>query len=230
MRPRTGNKSALLHLVTTTKFEFRHRPEIMKLSNSSLNVLSIFADFFFHLFPGWKQVGSSSFYHFYKIRISTLIFRPETINLPISFLTVFECICWPFSFVPGLEASWYNLIFIIFTKFEFRPLFFRPRLWIFSIPSQRFYNSFLIFFINFRAGNKSVYPHFITFTKFEFQPLIFRPEIMNRSNSFLIVLKVFPDFFSCVSGLEISRYILNLSLLRNSNFTPYFSAWDYESF
>ena len=45
---------------------------------------------------------------------------------------------------------------------------------------------------------------------------------MNLSNSFLTVLKVFVDFFPCVSGLEISFYILVLSFIRNSNFNTYF--------
>ncbi len=41
---------------------------------------------------------------------------------------------------------------------------------------------------------------------------------MNRSNSFLNVLKVFPDFFSYVFELETSWSDLILSILRNSSF------------
>ena len=51
---------------------------------------------------------------------------------------------------------------------------------------------------------------------------------MNRSNSFLTVLKVFPDFFSCVSGPETGRYNLVLPILWNSNFTPSYPPLYYE--
>ena len=77
--------------------------------------------------------------------------------------------------------------------------------------------------MRFRAGNKLVYPHFTTFTEFELHPLFSPPpQIMNLSNSFLTVLKIFVGFFPCVSGLEISFYILVLSFIRNSNFNTYF--------
>ena len=41
---------------------------------------------------------------------------------------------------------------------------------------------------------------------------------MNRSNSFLIILNVFADYFSCISELETSWSDLILSILRNSSF------------
>ncbi len=81
----------------------------------------------------------------------------------------------------------------------------------------------------FGLKNVSI-PSFYHVYGIRISPLISRPEIINLSSSFLTVLEVFARSFLCVSGLEISWSILILSFLWNSNFTPYFSDWDCESF
>ena len=80
------------------------RPEIMNLSNSFLNVLNIFADFFYSS-AGLKQVGLTSFYHFYRIWISPLDYEPF-----YCFSNCLKSIGRFFSFVSGLETSLYILI------------------------------------------------------------------------------------------------------------------------
>ncbi len=79
-----GNGSAYPHFIINTELEFQHfpppSPYIITISGSFLTVLKAFADFFsckygaivirerfFLAFPGSKQVGISSFYHFYGI-------------------------------------------------------------------------------------------------------------------------------------------------------------------
>ena len=78
----------------------------------------------------------------------------------------------------------------------------------------------LIFFHAFPSWKQVGLTSFYQFYEIRISPLIFRPEIMNRSNSFLNVLNAFADFFSSISRVETSLYILILSLVRNSNFTP----------
>ena len=125
MRLRAENKLVYPHSIRHSNFNTYFRLEIMKLSNSFLNDLKYICWFVFFYLRGRKQVGISSFYRFYKIRISPFIFRPETMNLFNSFLNVLKVFVDEIPRVPGVETSWLNnstyLHFITLTEFEFRP-------------------------------------------------------------------------------------------------------------
>ncbi len=86
---------------------------------------------YFLIFPcsstGLKQVGLSSFYHFYEIRSSPPYFRSEIMSLSSSFLTVLKV----YLLISMRVRAGKKLVyphFITFPEFEFHPLFFGLRL------------------------------------------------------------------------------------------------------
>lgn len=82
---------------------------------------------FFCSFSGRNKVGISSYYHFYRIRISPLIFPPEIIIISDSFLTPYKSLQKKIFICLRAGNKLVYPYLIAFTKFGFHPRFFNPQ-------------------------------------------------------------------------------------------------------
>ena len=120
-------------------------------------------------------------------------------------LTASKAFAYSFSGISGWEISQHNIISLLWWVSNFSTYHSTLKNDSPSYSSNRFKNIYWFIFRLFRAGNTSASLYSTIERGRQISPPIFRPEIMTPSIYFSAALKSITDWFSGLSGLEISQ-------------------------